>query len=1130
MSQAQEPQRNLGIYLDSLASINTTLNQENHDQTTHIQKAHNPRRQGSRGYQPTRGFNQITTVHHLWNASLVGDLHKLLDGLRLNRDRDVLLKLGQVLEVPPKKGLFPLCLVFKNVPHGQEDVADSFVSYCKWTFLAGRKLLFNRDLDLLTPQEASGKPEDLEMYSAWRTHPDSTDFQFYFPQVLVTKTLAVAVARIIQDGKIFVEEAMVPEERATMKKLWEKIDVGVYDNGIPMLFSDVFEGGEPLNRPLVPVLDYFVVSWNGAESTFPEILPRLLDPEDRSFALWDKFSVRPRELRAREQVSAWLAFQRELGQFSYYSDLAVKILGSRYVHFSAKNEIYAIHSGLLPRRELPQQPPPPLQDREEEEEQEETQDRLDPSDKNTIFSVIEEVSRHLKLFPGDWITACQMLNRVLAKFPTDGNSSGDYQVLGKIGYLRTVDELQSSQSDVDLQQSSAISLRKQKNLILKAYSYSAMKKMLSGLKSYRKLTRKRKKKRKNPPHRPPRAGPHEQLLDFNAEEEEESSSEDEDDNNPLDEKGRLKEGWKEFELFDLWEKWEHSYKIYHLVHMPYNTDDPKQKRLLHSSLEKDGIHLNTFVGWVCPISDLVNCYEKCQRDPDLKEQLVGMHHWFQHHYGCGESVKMEFLMKLILRMLYFPYQKTEVSVVFSGPQGIGKSLILKWISFLMGRYALSLHNADCLFGQFQVTDIKTTVFLAVQELHLDLKDKQLNEKRSKLKDLIDGVNLQVNVKYGQLSDIVNTLNLWMVLNGQLVFAMLEDLQATANNQGRRWYINHLTGDFFLKEMLPKSGPMSENENENKQRAAVLAKYFTDSVEADNYFLWRAFVGSWVKRYPPESLKEWIPRLNVPVNHAKDKEIWQAWCLNNRKDEQHRWYNLMKKGQHIDREKALRFASENRNMNLEVEVTDPNSPIGVRTVDLRENDPLVWDGNWLMYWNLDIYYLTHYELITTPKKKDAAPLQDNGATNTVFGRLSPLELKPDKPPIDALTLAQRLSTFLGPGITDKATRASSQHWFRIGTRDECLRRFARALCLPESHCLDSVEDLRTTPPLPQLTPQDMRLALKRMVQDLTPVRPGTPMLLDSQEEEEAGHTMLITSIEKGKEPDSDQDDVILFADD
>jgi hypothetical protein len=125
----------------------------------------------------------------------------------------------------------------------------------------------------------------------------------------------------------------------------------------------------------------------------------------------------------------------------------------------------------------------------------------------------------------------------------------------------------------------------------------------------------------------------------------------------------------------------------------------------------------------------------------------------------GDSVRFDYLMGWMARMLQQPAEQGEVAVVMKGGEGTGKGTLAKCLKHIIGHHALAIANGKHLVGAFN-SHLRDVVFLFADEAFFAGDRAHVGV----LKSIITEPYLTVEAKYANAVEVPNYLHLMMASN------------------------------------------------------------------------------------------------------------------------------------------------------------------------------------------------------------------------------------------------------------------------------------------------------------------------------------------------------------------------------
>ena len=171
--------------------------------------------------------------------------------------------------------------------------------------------------------------------------------------------------------------------------------------------------------------------------------------------------------------------------------------------------------------------------------------------------------------------------------------------------------------------------------------------------------------------------------------------------------------------------------------------------------------LNSWTGWHLPSTGNPNS--------------EGVTHLLNFIHSLSESrAATDYMIKWVASMLQKPEKKNGTAIILKGCEGTGKSLFLKLIANIVGRYSLKITKECDLSGKFN-SRFENAIFCRIEELDLGRK-----EIAGLVRDLITGEDYMVEQKGLEAFRAPSFSNFALSTNA--------DLAIIVNASDRRWLI------------------------------------------------------------------------------------------------------------------------------------------------------------------------------------------------------------------------------------------------------------------------------------------------------------------------------------------------------
>lgn len=378
-----------------------------------------------------------------------------------------------------------------------------------------------------------------------------------------------------------------------------------------------------------------------------------------------------------------------------------------------------------------------------------------------------------------------------------------------------------------------------------------------------------------------------------------------------------------------------------LVNPPYGGDLPYDEEKL----------LSSFSGFFWDHATLEKVYLKEKDRKDILEENKGymvVEDWLLNHFCSGNLDNYFFLKKWITFINCYPQRKVSVATALRGGNGLTKTFFGHLLSLNFSSHALSIVDANLLFGNFTTHKLATSLFVVLEEAKLT------GAHYSKFKDSVTGGSAVTNEKYGRIMEVIVMASYLIVTNNHHYYQCDMD--------DRRIFGLDFDNSYFKERARHSLGdPMRWKEMVDK---------LTQEIIKDNYKAWRVYLG-YLFHTGREALKD-LPTLVAlrPNTQALDKQK-----LLSAGDEVHWWIQCVKAHSYLSPDF---FADEKPHSTHYNDI--PFAPTRQTIVDghggtkiVRALDPNLWDEEWLVvvdYRDLYNAYIKHQESLK--RKKSSIP--------------------------------------------------------------------------------------------------------------------------------------------------------------
>ena len=145
----------------------------------------------------------------------------------------------------------------------------------------------------------------------------------------------------------------------------------------------------------------------------------------------------------------------------------------------------------------------------------------------------------------------------------------------------------------------------------------------------------------------------------------------------------------------------------------------------------------------------------------------------------GDTIRFDYLMGWMARMLQHPAEMGEVAVVMKGSEGCGKGTLAKALKRIIGQHALAVSNAKHLVGNFNA-HLRDCIFLFADEAFFAGDRAHVGV----LKAIVTEPTLTIEAKFANSVEAPNMLHIMMASNEQWV--------VPASMDSRRFFVLEVT--------------------------------------------------------------------------------------------------------------------------------------------------------------------------------------------------------------------------------------------------------------------------------------------------------------------------------------------------